>query len=395
MSARALIIGLNFLPDPGGIAKYLGKICEHMPPEKFHVFALDRDTAPTYDKQQPFKIHRGTLKDQLPTAMYSMLVKTIGSYTQQMFWWLQFYPRFLRLCKQEKTNVIVCGHIAVGLVSWLLAKKLKCKFVIVTYGNEITGPVERNQPIEYWFCKFLLNQADAIVSISNFTTDAVLQWGVSPEKIHKIHPGVDPKIFHPNISTANIIEKHNLKESHVILTVARLVERKGHDMIIQGMPKILADVPNTKYLIIGTGRFQDSLKQLAEDIGVADHIIFAGYIKDEMLPNYYCASDVFVMPSRQMVGSVEGFGIVYLEANACGKPVIAGRSGGSLDAIVDGETGLFVDSTNIDDIANAIIRILRDKSYANILGQKGRQHVETKLSWAISAQKFIEVIERL
>jgi phosphatidylinositol alpha-1,6-mannosyltransferase len=157
--------------------------------------------------------------------------------------------------------------------------------------------------------------------------------------------------------------------------------RKGQDKVIEALPRIKQAVPQVKYVMVGTGEVHESLIALARQLGVEDSVVFAGNILDQDLAAYYSACDVFLMPCREIDGDVEGFGIVYLEAGAAGKPVIGGKTGGTDDAIVDGVTGLRVDGTSCDEIADAAIRLLSTPHKAKEMGQNGRQRVETDFSW--------------
>jgi phosphatidylinositol alpha-1,6-mannosyltransferase len=183
----------------------------------------------------------------------------------------------------------------------------------------------------------------------------------------------------------------------VILTVGNLVERKGHDMVIRSLPAVCQRVPEATYLIVGTGPFKERLDELAAELGVRDRVIFAGRVPDDELPDLYAMCDVFAMPSRTLLAShdVEGFGLVYLEAGACAKPVVAGRSGGIEDAVVDGFTGLVVDPSDVRDIGQALIRLLTDSELRGRLGQQGRDRVEKERTWSILGARVQNILERV
>ena len=195
--------------------------------------------------------------------------------------------------------------------------------------------------------------------------------GVHPAKIHIIHPGIDPKIFHNGKQLAQMIrEKYYLGDAPILLTVGRLQRRKGHDMVIRAMPLIKAKIPHAIYLIVGTGEESAFLQALVREVDVTDSVIFVGCITDEEVLGCYAACNVFVMPNREINGDIEGFGIVYLEASAAGKPVIGGRSGGTSDAILDGITGLRVDGTSVAEIAEAVISLLNDSNTSQTYGSE-------------------------
>ena len=158
------------------------------------------------------------------------------------------------------------------------------------------------------------------------------------------------------------------------MTVGRLMWRKGQDMLIRALPEIVKAVPNCVYLICGTGPYEAGLRELAQSLQVDSQVIFLGSLPSEHLPSLYNLSDVFVMPNRmsEKTRDVEGFGIVFLEANACEIPVVGGRSGGTSDAVADGESGLLVDGSSPGEIAGSVIRLLQDPILAQDNG-RGRQ----------------------
>jgi len=157
--------------------------------------------------------------------------------------------------------------------------------------------------------------------------------------------------------------------------------RKGQDMVIQALPRIRQNMPQVKYVLVGTGEELASLTTLARELGVHDSVVFAGNVLDQELAAYYAACDVFIMPNRQIDSDIEGFGIVYLEAGAAGKPVIGGKSGGTDDAIVDGVTGIRVDGNSSVEIADAVVDLLSAPDRAKTMGQRGRQRVESEFAW--------------
>jgi len=157
--------------------------------------------------------------------------------------------------------------------------------------------------------------------------------------------------------------------------------RKGQDMVIQALLRIRQNMPQVKYIMVGTGEELTSLTTLAHELGVQDSVVFAGSVPDRELAAYNAASDVFIMPNREIDGDIEGVGMVYLEAGAAGKSVIGGKSGGTEDAIVDGVTGLRVDGNSRAEIADAVIDLLSTPGKAKAMGMRGRQRVENEFTW--------------
>ena len=162
-------------------------------------------------------------------------------------------------------------------------------------------------------------------------------------------------------------------------------------MVIKALSLIKKRFPKVKYLIVGTGEEHASLQQLAQDYGVREDVIFVGSVSDADRAAYYTACDLFVMPNRQIGADIEGFGIVFLEAGAAGKPVIGGRSGGTAEAIQDGVTGVRVDGENVEAISEAVIDLLSDSQKARAMGERGRQWVETAFTWESILERTREV----
>jgi phosphatidyl-myo-inositol dimannoside synthase len=180
-------------------------------------------------------------------------------------------------------------------------------------------------------------------------------------------------------SAQTIREKHRLGDAPVLLTVGQLQRRKGHDIAIRALPLIKAKCPRATYLTAGAGDEFAYLQTLGNEMGVADSVNFVGYVADDDLAGYYAACDAFVMPNRDIDGDIEGVGMVYLEA--AGKPVIAGRSGGTCDAMLEGITGLRVDGTSVAQIADAVISLLNDPLTSRTMGENGRAWVEREFTW--------------
>ena len=303
------------------------------------------------------------------------------------FFPLLFYLPFVLL--RYRVRRIIAMNIAYGgILSYLLSLLFRIPYVTFAYGFE--------------FCKFennfflkrlylaIYGRSRRVIAISRFVRRRLIEFGVPAEKIVIISPAVDPDKFHP----ATVPEKSRLryksKEGKILLSVSRLVKRKGHDMVIKALPRVRSVVPHILYLIVGVGPEEGNLRRLVSETGVEDCVEFLNSVPNEELLHLYNLSDVFIMVSREIEdeGQVEGFGIVYLEANACGKPVIGGWSGGVEDAVLNGATGLLVDPLDPGEVAQAIIKLLTDTSYAEELGKNGRRRVEEELNWKTTCRKL-------
>jgi len=370
----------TFLPRVGGRERYLHSVFSCFPPEDVVVVTHDREgNWQAFDQQSPLRIIR------VDRAGFHW-------YFQGRRARLKWFSFLGGLCLRERINVVHCGlTIPDGMSGWLLKRVLGKPYVMYTYAKEILEPL----PTEWHRRNFqwTLREADRIVTISEYTKGQLVQLGVDPSKIEMIYPGVNSEAFHPNLTAGRAIRaRHRLSDGQpVLLTVARLIPRKGHDKVIEALPAILEQVPDVVYLIVGTGPGEDWLRARAQEKGVADRVVFAGRVSDEELPACYNAANVFIMPNREEGTDVEGFGIVFLEANACGKPVIGGRSGGAADAIADGESGYLVDPCSPSDIAQAAIRLLTDPTLAERMGEQGRKWVQREFSWERAARQVREL----
>ena len=300
-----------------------------------------------------------------------------------------FFLYGMYIVKARKVDLIYSTLIDVGLSSMIISKLFGTPYFLAIHGAEVTNP----RGISKKWIQLVLRNASALTILANRQRVSLLKLGVSDEKICLIPEGIDIDKFNLTIRHQEIVSRFDLDGKKVILTVGRLIERKGHDMVIKSLPRVLDKVPEAIYLIVGIGAEEQNLRELGEGLGLEDKVIFAGFVPDEDVPKYYSASDVFIMPSREIgEKDIEGFGLVFLEANACGKPVIGGKSGGISDAVADGVSGILVDPLNVDEISQALITLLSNEELAVKLGSQGRKRVEEQFSDPATAEKFSEIL---
>jgi len=240
--------------------------------------------------------------------------------------------------------------------------------------------------------------ASRVFSNSSFTQGIVKKLGVPLRKTTIIHPGISKSFLINSAKALNcdIKEELGLKKKKIVLTLSRLVERKGIDKTMEAVALVRQEIPDIVYVIAGDGPYRDTLEELMKKLHLQDNIVFTGYVSEDKKAYYYNAADVYIMPNREIEnGDVEGFGIVFLEANAYRKPVIGGRSGGVIDAIIDGKTGLLVNPTDTKEIASAIIRLLSNEDYATQLGFQGRKRVERDFNWEVIVSRMRIELEKL
>jgi phosphatidyl-myo-inositol dimannoside synthase len=243
---------------------------------------------------------------------------------------LRFANALLAYLLRYRPQHVFCGHINLTPMVRLLCKPLGIPYTVLTYGKEVWQPLPTQ-------CRHALQQADQIWTISRYSRDqACAANQLDPEKVQFLPCAIDGDAFTPGAKSAELVSKYGLADHKVLMTVARLWSGdiyKGVDVTIRALPQIMQTVPNVKYLVIGRGDDQPRLAKLAAELGVADRVVFAGFVPTVDLMQHYRLADAYVMPSQ------EGFGIVYLEAMACGIPVLSGDADGSADPLQDGELG--------------------------------------------------------
>ena len=300
-----------------------------------------------------------------------------------------------RIIKSEGVTTAAFGAAApLGLLSASMKRAGVTRTVALTHGHEV------------WWAKvfpfnFLLRRIGSTVEVltylGEFTRNAIAKGisGKAQRSMVKIAPGIDVDHFIPTDASA-LRESLGIKNKKVIVSVGRLVHRKGQDQLIEAMPEILKTVTDAHLLLIGEGPYREYLEKLVQKYNLEESVTFIGRIQYKDLPMYLCAGNIFAMPSRsRLMGlEVEGLGIVYLEASACGLPVLAGNSGGAPDAVVQNETGLVVDGTNHKQIAQAAIELLTNVSLSQKMSVVGRQWIVQKWRWEIWSKDFEDLLNK-
>jgi phosphatidylinositol alpha-1,6-mannosyltransferase len=236
-----------------------------------------------------------------------------------------------------------------------------------------------------------LREIDAIGVISDYTRQLIERWVPPRTAVHHLPPGVDVDRFTPDVPGAPIRRRYGIRpDTPLALCLSRLVPRKGQDVLIEAWPVVLRRVPNAHLLLAGSGPLEPALRRRVTKLGLNQSVTFTGDVPASELPQFHTAADVFVMPCRtRMMGlDIEGLGIVYLEAQAAGTPVVAGRSGGAPEAVVDAETGLVVDGRDINSIGRAVAELLSDADRRSTMGAAGRKFVTEHYAWDVIHDRF-------
>jgi phosphatidylinositol alpha-1,6-mannosyltransferase len=235
---------------------------------------------------------------------------------------------------------------------------------------------------------------DVATYLGNFTKQAIAPRFKNPEKLIKIAPGIDIEHFKP-LDSSSLRSELELNDRPTIISVGRLVHRKGQDRLVEAMSRIVAELPDAILVFIGEGPHRKEMDRLVAKHNLDKNVRFIGRIHYSELPRYIAMGDIFAMPSRSRLFGleVEGLGIVYLEASACGLPVVGGSSGGAPDAVKDGVTGFVVDGNDIDQIAERIIHLLRDEELRRKMGKAGRDWAIEEWRWQRWSNEFNKALK--
>ena len=371
---KILCITNDFGPRAGGIETFVMGLIERAPKESIIVYTSSQGDTTSYDqgwlRDFGVEVIRDRSKILLPSPWVARRVKKV-------------------IARDSIKQVFFGAAAPLGVMARGLRKKGVVNIVALTHGHEV------------WWAKlwpfssaisFIGRNVDHLTYLGEFTKSEISK-ALSPKaksKLVKIAPGIDTDHFAPVPSSAQLRKDLGLADKKVIVSVGRLVHRKGQDFLIQSMPAVLAKHPTAHILMVGEGPYRKDLTKMVSELNLIDAVTFIGRIQYKELPRYICAGDIFVMPSRSRLAGleVEGLGIVYLEASSCALPVIAGRSGGAPDAVDEGVTGYSVDGTSALEVSKAIIKLFDDPVKAREMGQAGRSWIIDKWRWEIWSKEF-------
>jgi phosphatidyl-myo-inositol dimannoside synthase len=364
---KMLLVTNDFPPRVGGIQRTLGALAGELPPERVAVLAPSWDGAEAFDANAPYRVFRQPERFLWPTPAVGRRVDAAA--------------------RAFGAEVVLFGSIyPLALLGPRLARK-GTPYLAAAHG------------FEYWLSiapgahalvrKATARAARVPVMCSEFIARVVRTAVPDDVPVSVLYPGADVDAFHPDLPFEDIRERHGVMDRPLVVCVSRLVPRKGQDILIRAMGRVRGRVPGAALLIVGGGPYTKALEMLAED-SPPGAVVFAGEVSEQDLPRYYRAGDVFAMPCRTRRAGleVEGWGNVFIEAAACGRPVIAGDSGGAREALVDGVTGLLVDGSNVDAVADAVASLLEDPERARGMGAAGRARVERHYAWPRAAEQL-------
>ncbi|MBI4617795.1 MAG: glycosyltransferase family 4 protein [Planctomycetes bacterium] len=357
-----LVLALDFPPSIGGIQEYLAGAVSALGPSTV-VLAPEPPFPWRHDLGPDVRVER---VPRCPRPLRPLA-------------WL---AAVRRLMGQSAFCSVAAGHVRLGPLAWAIRRLTGLPFAVLAYGMEVTSGGHGALKRRIW------RAADRIVAISEFTRRKVVEAGAAPSRTQILHPGLREPTRWLTGDPDRARRRLGFSGGPVLVTVARLDKReryKGHDLVLECLPGVLSRFPSLVWAVMGDGSDRMRLEIRARDLGLKERALFVGEIPPDERPDWYALADVFVMPGREVKDrdglKFEGFGIVFLEAAAAGRPVIAGRAGGAPDAVAHGVTGLLVDPTDPRDLSLALLRLLSDPEEARAMGRAGRERVEREFVW--------------
>lgn len=372
--SRTLVVTNDFPPRQGGIQTFVAALLARRPPDSLVVLASRSPGWEAYDAALPYPVVRR------PTAM---LLPTRGAARAAA-----------DLARRYGCDTAFYGAAApLGLLAPALRSAGVRHQVGATHGHE-TGWVA--VPGGRQLMRRIAAELDVLTYISEYTRGRLEPALRGRARMAQLSPGVDVEAFSPAADGTIVRRRHGLGEAPVVVCVSRLVARKGQDVLVAGWPRVLARHPGARLLLVGGGPEEASLRRAVGALGLGHSVVLTGPVPPEQLPDHYAAGDVFAMPCRTRRGGldVEGLGMVYLEAAACGLPVVAGTSGGAPEAVRDGVTGRVVaDPRSPEGVADVLAELLDDPARGREMGRAGRAWVEQRWSWTRISETFAALLD--
>ncbi len=391
---RCLLVAHNFPPVLGGsgavydsLARCAGGAIAVLTSRRDHRTGAELAGWREADAAAPFLIRRRALV-RPPLAASS----ASGRLARRAHWpWHAFVlaASVAALVRRQRiAAVCVCDDDTVGWLVPFVRHGLGRVAAVYCHGDDLVETDARQvRRRARWF-----GHAQVVFAASGFARDRlVAAYGVKPERVVLLANGVDAARFAPRPPAPALIARYRLAGRRVILAASRLVARKGFDRLIEAMPAILARHQDALCLVVGDGEQRADLETLAARLGVAAAIRFAGAVTPADMPDHYALAELVALPNRAMPGEADGIPLVFLEANAAGKPVIGGRAGGTPEVVADGRNGLLVDGNDPGAIADAVCRILGDAALRAALAQGGLA-MARDAGWPARAEEFLAAL---
>jgi phosphatidylinositol alpha-1,6-mannosyltransferase len=377
MNKKVLVLTENFPPISGGSGRWFWELYSRLPKEQYLSLADDVQGAAEFDNTHQLNILRMPLKSS------EWGFKSSGG---MKFYW-RLFRQIRNIIKQQRITHIHCGRVIhEGVTAWILKLITGTPYLCYVHGEDVETAATSGEHI--LMVKQVCKHADLLICNSHNSANIVKRLNYAgDDKIRVLYPGVDASLFVPAASDEAFKQHMGWQGLKVIITVGRLQARKGQDMMIRVTDLLKHQFPEIMYAVIGRGECLESLQALASELGLNDNVQFLTDVSDAQMIQCYQQSDIFILPNRTIVNDIEGFGMVLVEAQACGKPVIAGDSGGTIETMRLNESGYVIDCTEPIMISKTVAELLANPTRCSAMGKVGRQHVEAELDWQAHVQK--------
>jgi phosphatidyl-myo-inositol dimannoside synthase len=383
---RLLLLSSEFPPGPGGIGTHAYQLAFHMARLDWDVQVLTlqdyvtSEEAGLFNEAQKFKI--------------TLLPRTNHRIRDLLERWL----RLFEMIRSWKPDILVVTGdrqiwFAATMQAFVRLVGLSVKLPWCAIWHGVIPPFAPARLFGVW----AFNQADMVISVSQYSLNQLLKMGVRPKRQLVIENGADHDQYYPDPDGGlNFLKSLNLADVNILLTVGHLSERKGQDIIIRALPEIIKNITNVHYLMIGLPTIQDQLEKLAHELGVGAHVHFMGRLNIQMLNAAYNACDIFVLTSRHgSNGEFEGYGIVVVESALCAKPSVVAGNSGLAEAIVDGQTGFVIPENDSYAAAQVIQKLLMDPVLKRQMGEEARERALREQTWSICMIRYDQALRQL
>ena len=377
MNKKVLVLTENFPPVSGGSGRWFWELYSRLPKEQYLILADDVQGASEFDSTHQLNILR------IPLKSTEWGLKSIRGLK---FYWRVFW-QIRKIIKQHHITHLHCGRVIhEGVTAWLLKLITGTPYLCYVHGEDVETAATSGE--HNLMVKQVCKHAELLICNSHNSASIVkrLNYG-SDDKINVLHPGVDASLFVPSAADDEFKQQMGWQGRKVIITVGRLQARKGQDMMLRATALLKQQFPDILYAIIGRGECLESLKALTAELSINEYVQFLTDVSDAQMIQCYQQSDMFILPNRTIGNDIEGFGMVLVEAQACGKPVIAGDSGGTKETMLVNQSGLVIDCTDAQLISTMVAKLLADPKSSLQMGKIGRKHVESELDWQAHVQK--------
>ena len=347
---KTLLLTENFPPKEGGSGRWFWELYSRLPNDKVLIVANDTPEGREFDKTHELDIVRIELES---TEWGLASTKGLG------FYW-ETIRKVLKLIKEYGIEEVHCGRvIPEGVIARALKLLAGARYNCFVHGEDVeTAATSREHSL---LVKNVCKNASMLICNSENTANIVRKLGFdSGSKCEVLHPGVDTSRFEVAAPDTSFRQKMGWSGKRVLLTVGRLQRRKGQDFLIKSMPALLNEFPDLFYAVVGRGECYDELISLVDQHKLHDNVCVYPDMDDEALIKCYQQCDIFILPNRTIGNDIEGFGMVLVEAQVCGKPVIAGDSGGTRETMNIGKTGHIIDCSSTENLLNGLSPILRN-----------------------------------